>query len=93
MPAPARLDVVDAAVAALRRVSDPRARIVAIRTVSAELDRQTDGLAELLRESILELRADTPPATWAEIGDLLGVTPQRAFQLAEQPTRKETPRD
>jgi len=86
MPPPTRLQAVDAAIAALRRIPNPRLRIASIRRVTAELDEQSSALGDLLREAILELRAATPPATWQEIGDLLGVSAQRAFQLAEKTT-------
>lgn len=81
---PSRLDAVGAVLDALRRVADPRERIGAIRSVRAELHRYDARFDSLLRDAILELRALDAPATWAEIGDLLGVSQQRAYQLAQQ---------
>lgn len=84
MKQPSRLDAVGAVVTLLARVADPCERIAAIQAVRAELERYDARFDELTREAILELRAADPPKTWAEIGDMLGVSPQRAYQLADQ---------
>ena len=81
---PTRLDAVGAVLTMLARVRDPRERIAAIRAVRAELERHDERLDSLLREAILELRALDTPATWAEIGELLNVSQQRAYQLAAE---------
>lgn len=81
---PSRLDAVGAVLSMLARVRDPRERIGAIRAVRAELTRHDERLDALLREAILELRALDTPATWAEIGELLEVSQQRAYQLAAE---------
>lgn len=81
---PSRLDAVGAVLALLARVRDPRERIAAIRAVRAELARYDERFDDLTREAILELRALDTPATWAEIGDLLNVSQQRAYQLAAE---------
>lgn len=81
---PNRLDAVGAVLTMLARVRDPRERIAAIRAVRAELERHDERLDSLLREAILELRALDTPATWAEIGELLNVSQQRAYQLAAE---------
>ncbi len=81
---PSRLDAVGAVLSLLERVADPRERISAIRAVRAELTRHDQRLDQLLREAILELRALDSPATWAEIGELLDVSQQRAYQLAAE---------
>jgi len=89
-----RLDAVGAVLSMLARVSDPRERIGAIRAVRAELAQHDERFDSLLRDSILELRALDTPATWAEIGDLLNVSQQRAYQLAAehlQTTNRKTP--
>lgn len=88
-----RLDALGVALAALQRVQDPRERLVAIRNVRAELKHHDDRLLELLRDTILELRAADPPLTWEAIGDIMGVKPQRAQQIvaARFTTKKETP--
>lgn len=81
---PSRLDAVGAVLTMLARVRDPRERIGAIRAVRAELTRHDQRLDDLLREAILELRALDSPATWSEIGELLEVSQQRAYQLAAE---------
>ncbi len=83
MPEPRRLDALGFVLPALQKVSDPKERIRAIRAVRDELSTVDDRLSALLREAILEARALTPPPTWQEIGDLLDVSAQRAYQLAE----------
>lgn len=63
-------------------VDDPVERLRKIR----ELELGTSSLGEELRaykrEAILELRRLDPPRTWPEIGELLGVSAQRAEQLS-----------
>jgi len=91
---PSRLDAVGAVLVMLARVKDPTERIRAIRAVRAELTRHDERLDQLLREAILELRAGDPPATWAEIGELLNISQQRAYQLAAeylQTTQRKAP--
>lgn len=75
------LDAVGAAITLLRRVADPRERLDAIQRVRSELVAQSVTLEDLLGSTIAECRAVTPPATWQEIGDILGVTSQRAHQI------------
>lgn len=81
---PTRLDAVGAAVSLLARVRDPRERIAAIERVRAELAAHAERLDHLRGETILELRSLDTPATWQEIGDLLNVSAQRAYQLAAE---------
>ena len=84
MPEFSRVNAVGAAIAVLRKVRAPRERLRAIHLVREELTRRDGALDQLLGETLLELRADTPPATWAELGSILEVTPQRAHQLAAE---------
>lgn len=84
------LDAVGAAIAALRRIKDPAERIRAIRAVQDGLGREAEQLRSLLRDTILELREQTPRLTWDEVGALYGVTGARATQLAQPATPKET---
>lgn len=97
MTEPRRLDAVGAVLVMLGKVRDPAERIRAIRSVRAELSRHDERLVDLLRDSILELRALDPPPTWAEIGELLDVTGQRAYQLVaarfEQTSTNPTPKE
>ena len=81
---PSRLDAVGAVLTLLTRVKNPRERITAIRAVRAELTHYDQRFDSLTRDAILELRAQDVAATWAEIGELLNVTPHRAYQLAEE---------
>jgi DNA-directed RNA polymerase sigma subunit (sigma70/sigma32) len=81
---PTRLDAVGAAVTLLARVRDPRERLAAIERVRAELSSHAERLDHLRGEAILELRSLDTPATFAEIGELLNVSAQRAYQLAAE---------
>lgn len=82
MALPRQLDALGAVVAMLARVPDPRERVRAILAVRAEVERQDDRLRDLLRDAVLELRALDRPATWQDIGELLNVSPQAAYQFA-----------
>ena len=81
---PSRLDAIGAAVSLLARVRDPRERLSAIEAVRNELDRHAGQLDDLRGETILELRSLDTPATWAEIGEILNLSQQRAYQLAQE---------
>lgn len=88
---PRRLDALGFALPLLAQVPDPLERIRAIRAVRDELTATDQRLGDLLAEAITEARELDPPATWHAIGDLLGVTAQRAYQLAnEYQSKKET---
>lgn len=80
---PHRLDALGAAVTLLRRVADPRERLRAIALVRAELTERPNRLDSITATTLHELRSQTPTPTWAELGALLGVTHQRAQQLAQ----------
>lgn len=56
----------------LRRLADARA---ALKVTAAKLDEAT-------HQAIVDCRADEPAVTWPEIGGILGVSAQRAQQLA-----------
>lgn len=77
-----RLDAVGAALSLLARVEDPRERLRAAVLVRAELDQHSERIRDLIRDTIAELRATTPPTSLEVIGELLGVSRQRAAQLA-----------
>lgn len=74
-------DPVPAVLTALAAVSDPLDRLRALRLIQAEQNRVDDRISAQVRTTILELRAE-PVHTWAVIGDVLGVSPQRAEQLS-----------
>lgn len=61
---------------------DPAERIRVIARVRSHLSNVDDLLAVDLRSAILQLREQRPRWTWAEIGDLLGVSASRAEQLS-----------
>jgi len=90
MTTPTLVDAVGAVVAMLAREKDPIARIRAIRAVRAELAEHDARFDGILRDTILELRAADPPATWNEIGELLDVSMQRAYQLAQEHLTRST---
>lgn len=82
MTAPAVLDALGEVVVILEQMPDPRVRSRAIARIAEGLDEAERQLCRLLRDALLELRAETPPPSWAELGDLLGVTAQHVQQLA-----------
>lgn len=64
------------------RVHDPADRLRKIRELRSGVSKLDAELRGATRDAILELRHLAPPMTWAEIGDLLGVSHQRAEQLS-----------
>lgn len=73
--------------AELQRISDPAERL---RMVAAELVRNTERDEQLRGIRALEMFAarnqSDPPLTWREIGEIFGVTPQRAEAMSKQHT-------
>lgn len=69
---------VDRAVA----VADPASRLRLLAEIHAETMALGRELRARKREAILELRSYPDRKTWEEIGDLLGVSQQRAEQLS-----------
>lgn len=63
-------------------VDDPVERLRKIRELEDGAATLGADLRAYKREAILELRRLDPPKTWPEIGELLGVTAQRAEQLS-----------
>lgn len=61
-------------------LADPGDRLVAVRSVEIHLADRADKARQARRDVIAELRARG--LTWRVIGDLLGVSPQAAEQLA-----------
>ena len=78
---PARLDL-GFLLAAVLHVDDPRERLRRLRVVRAEVGELEKQIGRMIRSALLEIRETDPLATWAELGDLLGVTLQRAEQLS-----------
>ncbi len=81
----------DALVRALRWVHetpDPTDRLARLALVRVELETASAETRALIRSTIVDLRAAEPPPTWAEIGAVLGVTAQRAEQLAHVPPQE-----
>lgn len=86
--------VVDRLRVELAEITDPRLRLARL---AEGVDRIQRHLADLvvgyvaLRREVIELARDTdPPLTWREIGEILGVTPQRAESMSKQQPRKDT---
>lgn len=63
-------------------VQDPAARLRKIRELRDAVSSLDAELRAATRDAILELRSFEPPKTWPEIGELLGVSAQRAEQLS-----------
>ncbi len=78
-----RLDPIAYVVDLLRRVDDPRERLRAIHLVRVEVTRRGGALDELMLATVAQLRQQDPPATWADVGALLDMTPQGAHKLAQ----------
>lgn len=67
----------------LRAITDPTERARAARAAQADLERQRDDLAAVVRESVREMRRTM---TLAKVAGELGVTPGRVQQLEKPPT-------
>ena len=70
---------------ALAEIADPAARIRAVDSAHAGTQAAVEDLRSVKAAAIRELRATT---TWREIGEILGVSKQRAEQLSKTPTKK-----
>lgn len=62
---------------------DPIERLRALHELAADAEELPRGIREARADAVLELRAQGK--TWRAIGDLLGVSTQRAEQLARRP--------
>ena len=84
---PKQADAVGYVISRLELVTDARERVRAILAVRQELRdeaaRHQTRFDELLGLTLLELREADPPATFAELGILINLAPQRAHQLVE----------
>lgn len=70
--------------AVVLNVADPRERLRRLATAEAGIDELADHLRRAKRAALLEIRATDPRATWADLGEILGVTGQRAEQLSRE---------
>jgi DNA-directed RNA polymerase sigma subunit (sigma70/sigma32) len=82
MAAPRKTLVRDAEVDALV------ARYRATGTTSERIDELLAAMTRERASVVRELRARTPEPSWTEIGDLLGISGERARQLATEPTKE-----
>lgn len=67
--------------------ADPLQRVQAIDRLIGDLSADADGLRRARAKTIRQLRrgdADGRPLTWRQIGEMLGVSAQRAEQIAKQ---------
>lgn len=67
---------------AVVHVPDPRARLSKCRILEDGISDLGDRLRAIKREAIIELRAEDPRPTFEQIGEILGVSAQRAEQLS-----------
>lgn len=76
----------------LELISDPLDRLRALRLYREWLSGLDNQLGDLARSTITEARSAEPRPTWAQLGELLGVSGQRAEQLSRtnQPERPAT---
>lgn len=65
-------------------VQDPRERLRNLRRLEEGLGKLVEETRAVKRATILELRSLDPRPTWDEIGELLGVSGQRAHELANK---------
>lgn len=63
---------------------EPEARFVAADEAVRRVDLAVTVARAMRAAAALELRAQDPPMTWAALGDLVDVSPQRAEQYARQ---------
>ena len=78
---PIRLGLGDL-LAVVLHVDDPRERLRRLRVVRAEVVELEALVRRMTATAIRQIRETDPLATWQEIGDLLGVSLQRAHELA-----------
>lgn len=78
---PGRLNL-GAFLAVVLHVDDPRERLRRLRVVRSEIGELEEQVGRMIRSAIREIRETDPLATWQQIGDLLGVSLQRAEQLS-----------
>ncbi len=71
-------------------IADPAKRLVALVPIRDGLDDELSDVRAVIRGTIAELRATTPPTPLVDIADLLGVSVQRVHQLSQpaNPERK-----
>lgn len=79
---PTPLDALGLAVGMLANIREPVERIRSVRALREGLGREDARLRRLMTDGFLELRAEDPPWTWEQIGELIGITAQRAQALA-----------
>lgn len=71
--------------AAVLHVDDPRERLRRLATIEEGLEDLRGRIRRVRRNAILEIRSREPLCTWTEIGELLGVSGQRAEQISREP--------
>lgn len=85
-------DTVDRLARQLAEISDPRRRLAHLAEHGNWITRHLADLEAAyvaLRREVIELARNTdPPLTWREIGEILGVTPQRAESMSKQQPKK-----
>ena len=65
-------------------VQDPADRLRKLRDLEEGTGKLVEEARSLKRATILELRSQDPRPTWDTIGELLGVSGQRAHELANK---------
>lgn len=70
----------------LRKISDPIARLRALRELRVSADELDEAIAEDLARTLRHARALPSKPTWVELGEVLGVSPQRAEQISRTKT-------
>lgn len=77
---------------ALRRPGvNPLARLRALRELRLAADELDDAVADEVGRALRAARELDPRPTWVELGEILGVSPQRAEQLSRTTTTKKDP--
>lgn len=89
--APVVLDALGVTAHALGQIADPIMRAKAIRAVADEVDASSERLRRMLAAALNEARSAEPRPSWREIGEALGITGQRAEQLARTTQEDTTP--
>lgn len=69
------------ATAVVAAIADPIERYQAARDAREKISEANGALQRIQRDVVLELR---PGRTWAEVGDLIGVTGSRAEAIAKE---------
>lgn len=84
-------DPIDRLLADVARIPDQRERLRRIADARADVTEVEHRYLEARRSAIIEARYTEPRLKWREIGEIFGVSPQRAVEMSQPNTERNTP--